>query len=174
MTLTLTTAGVVQAQTSNPTSTPPQRAPERAESASVERSERRADLSERTQERIVNLAANLSNRFDTVIFRLENILTRLDSRLTKIEATGRDVTGARAHIETARNSLTLAKTNLLDIDGLVNDFATAADAQTAWKTVGARYAETRALIRSAHTDIRSAILIVKNPVTPSAVAPETE
>ncbi|GEM_PF-2635183 len=49
-------------------------------------------LSERLQERIINLASNVVNRTDAAIKRLDNIAGRIDSRMDKLEAEGVDTT----------------------------------------------------------------------------------
>lgn len=123
----------------------------------------RQALSERAQERIINLAANLSNRLDAVINRLDTIMARLKTRLNKLEAAGTDVSEARSYLRTAETALAAARQNMTGIDDQVLSFATASDARANWSELKERYTRTRDLVRSAHADMRSAVLILKNP-----------
>lgn len=127
--------------------------------------ERQVTLNARTQERITNLAANLSNRFDVVIERLFNVMNRMESRLNKLEASGQDVGQARKYLVTARDSLNRAKANMSDIDTQVSMVVGSTNPREEWRGLKATYSSTRELVRSAHADMRAAILSLKE--TPS-------
>lgn len=159
--------GVAYAQTSTPTTTASSEVAETTQ-VEAERPGRQVQLSERAQERVINLAANLSNRFDSVIARLQTIHNRLDARLNILESQGYNVNEARGYVATGKTSLDIAAANMSDIDDAVVGFATAPNARTAWIDVRTRYTETRNLVRSAHADLRAAIAAAKNAQVPQS------
>lgn len=126
-----------------------------------------ANLSARSQDRLTNLAANMSNRFDAVIARLQKIQTRLENRINKIEATGQDVSAAQGYLQTAQTSLSLAEENMRNIDVAVAGFVGGTNPRESWIELRDRYTNTRDLVRSAHADMRAAILALKNTNTQS-------
>ena len=167
------TALTVAAQTTTPTTTEPRVSDAPSETA-VETRQRVTDsgteLSAQRQERLTNLATNLSDRFDAVISRLLQIITRMETRVAKLEATGRDVSEARARLQTARTSLDFALVNMSDIEQLVNEFVTGTTPRENWSQVRNRYVQTRDLVRSAHAEMKAVVNILKN--LPAPLAPE--
>jgi uncharacterized protein YukE len=147
---------------------------EQIEGRQENRLERRAELSDRMQERVTNLSANLSNRFDAVIERLFNILNRLQSRMNKLSEQGWDTSEAQSYLDTARRSLTQAEENMSDIDTVVAGVVGASNPREAWQELKAIYVETRELIRSAHADMKTAILSLKNPAVEDETSSEGE
>lgn len=131
--------------------------------------ERQVALSAQTQKRITNLAANLSNRFDVVIERLFNVMNRMESRLNKLEENGQDVGQARNYLVTARDSLNRAKANMSNIDSQVSMMVGSTNPREEWRSLKSTYSSTRELVRSAHADMRAAILSLKTtpPENPS-------
>lgn len=127
--------------------------------------ERQGTLSPRGQERVTNLAANLSNRFDVVIERLFNVMNRLESRLGKLETSGTDVSQARNFLSTARTSLAQARENMSTIDSQVALMVGSPNPREAWRSLRTTYSNTRELVRSAHADMRAAILSLQATTT---------
>lgn len=132
------------------------------------RQERQAELTEVRQQRVINLAANVSNRFDATISRLFKIVERLESRLIKLESNGADISGAQASLRQASANLTEARSLMLTIDTEVNAATTSNNPRAAWQAVKARYQQVAELIRSAHANLRQAVAQIK---TPSSAAP---
>ncbi len=119
--------------------------------------ERRAVLQERAQERLLNLAANMSNRMEAAIRRLTNVSNRMESRISKLEDAGVNTTEARGHLTEARNHLTSASSALTNIDTDVVQFITSNDPRSAWVRVKSIYDTARTDIRSAHESLRRAL-----------------
>jgi hypothetical protein len=108
-----------------------------------------SSLSIETQVRIVNLAANISNRMDGVVMRFEQILTRLQSRASKMEALGYDTADTKFYISEAQGALTDAKTRMNGIDAKVAAIAASEKPWEAWVLVRSDFTETKAhLIRT--------------------------
>ncbi len=106
----------------------------------------RVSLQTRAQERIIQLAANVSNRFDATIRRFAHISTRLESRITKFEQAGMDTTGAKAALEQSRASLEQAQTLMFNIDATIYNAVTSESPRSAWPSV-------RTLLQDVHTEL---------------------
>lgn len=117
------------------------------------------------QTRLTNLAANMSNRMDSAVKRLQNVTDRLNSRLTKMESEGKNMSAAKTELENATRALAEAKDNLATIDMEVNAFIGSATPRENWQNVKNTYAATRASIMSAHTSILKTIELAKSAGT---------
>lgn len=118
-------------------------------------------LDRRVQERITNLAANISNRFDGIIARMQNIIDRLSQRIEKQASAGYDVGAARASLDSAQRSLDEAKQQMTDIDEAVADALGSTDPRTKWKGVRAKFVTARDAIKIAHGELRNTIITLK-------------
>jgi hypothetical protein len=118
-------------------------------------------LSARAQERITNLAANISNRLDAIIARLEQISSRLDSRLIKLQSEGKDTTTARNSLTLAQRDLNAAKSEMQGIDAAVLKVVGSSDPKAEWRNVRSTFIRARDSIRSAHTNLRSTVAAIK-------------
>ena len=119
-------------------------------------------LSERAQERITNLAANISNRFDGIIARLENIHNRLETRIIKLEEAGVDVSQARQSLTKSREALERAKGELRGIDEAVVFVVGSTDPKSEWQKVRLTFISARQEVRTAHTELRNTVAYLKN------------
>ncbi len=127
-------------------------------------------LSARTQERIINLAANISNRLDGISDRMAQIAGRLEKRIEKQSSEGYDVTAARNSLNAAKKSLEAARTDLKTIDKKVISAVTSQDPKTGWKEVRATYIIARDNIKVAHTELRNTIVNLKSATQPAPSA----
>ena len=126
-------------------------------------------LKQTTQKRIVNLAANISNRFDAIIWRFENISSRLQKRIDAEKAAGRNVDAAQASLNAANDALTTAKRDMDGIDGAVYDAVTSKDPKGDWQKVKDRYLDARTAIKTAHQELKNTVADIKSgTVTPEA------
>ena len=121
------------------------------------------------QTRLTNLAANMSNRMDGVVSRLQNVSDRLSSRLGKMEAEGKNVSAARTELAIAQGKLDEAKRNLSTIDTEVNAFIGSATPRENWQNLKNNYLNTRTIIIAAHQSILATINLAQN----TTVAPAT-
>ncbi len=148
---------------SNPTSTRPSSPSTRREAIAATAAERRIQLSSRNQERIINLAANVSNRFDAAITRLQNISDRMATRAAKMEAVGYDITPATQALQTANSNLAQARLSLSTIDTMVIDTVRGADVARNWQRTKEQFSAIRSNIIFAHTNLRQGVVALKNP-----------
>ncbi len=125
------------------------------------------------QTRLLNLAANMSNRMEGVVKRLQNVADRLASRLTKMEAQGNDVTSARAELALAQQKINEANQNLTTIDTEVNAFIGSATPRENWQNLKTTYLHTRTAIIAAHQSILATINLAQNAALPSIKSPTT-
>lgn len=132
-------------------------------------------LKKETQTRIINLAANISNRFDGIIARLENISGRLNKRIEKQAAEGYDVQAAQASLQAANTALSDAKNQMRDIDAAVVGAIGSSDPRGEWKKVRVTYLTARDAIRIAHTELKNTVSNLKNaqPVTVESTSTTT-
>ena len=122
-------------------------------------------LSKIAQTRLTNLAANMSNRMDSAVARLQNVTDRLSSRLSKMEIEGKDVTAARTELALAQNKLNEAKGYLTKIDLEVNAFVGSANPRENWRNVKTTYLGTQTVIIAAHQSILATINLAQNTIT---------
>jgi hypothetical protein len=118
-------------------------------------------LEARTQERVTNLAANMSNRMEAVIERLQNITNRLESRIIKMSDSGVDTTASAAALASAQLSLDEARTEIRNIDVSVYTAVSSADVRAGWTTLKAKFTTIKNFIKTAHSELRSSITLLK-------------
>ncbi len=132
-------------------------------------------LSASRQKRIINLAANLSNRMDAVYSRFENIANRLESRMLKLEESGADTSAARVALEDARSSLSIASSLLKDIDTMVIASVTSNDPQKSISELRATYESIATALKQAHSGLRISLSLLRTaPFTPPETSTSTE
>lgn len=125
-------------------------------------------LSERTQKRIINLAANISNRLDGISDRMTQIAGRLEKRIEKQSSEGYDVTAARNSLAAAKTALETARQDLSTIDRKVLAVVGSPNPKTAWIDVRATYIIARDNIKIAHSELRNTIGNLKSATQPPA------
>lgn len=134
--------------------------------------ERNTTLQRRTEERIINLASNISNRLDGVTARLQNISSRLNVRLEKQAADGYDVSSAKASLEAANTSLNAAHSQMNGIDGAVRDAIGSNNPRGEWAKVRVKFITARDDIRTAHTELKNTVNNLKTAPKVGAQSPE--
>ena len=122
-------------------------------------------LSPVAQDRIKNLAANLSNRQDAAVRRLENVSVRLESRAKILETAGQDVSLARTRLASAQQNLDQAKATLSGIDSAVTSFIGSASPRENWATLKLTYTDTGINIRAAYDALVLALAALENAGT---------
>jgi hypothetical protein len=134
-------------------------------------------LKPNTQKRIVNLAANISNRFDAVIWRFENIASRLQKRIDSETALSRDTAAAQASLNAANVAIAEAKYSMRDIDVAVFKAVTSKNPKQEWTMVKQRYLNTRDIIKTAYQELKNTIINLKSagqaPTETSSSTPTT-
>jgi hypothetical protein len=128
-------------------------------------------LQKKSQTRIINLASNISNRFDGIIYRLENISGRLNTRIEKQASAGYDVSAARTSLGSANTALRDAKQQMHGIDEAVIGAIGSTDPRDEWKKVRTRYTSARDSIKSAYTELKNTVANLKNAPHSTPPAP---
>ncbi len=124
------------------------------------------------QTRIINLAANISNRLDTAAARLQNIHRRMVTRAELLKASGYDTTAAETALAESKIALDLITNRLAPIDSLVYTATTATTPKTAWVAVSQEYSEIANELRTAKVTLITALTTLKS-ATPRAPKPPT-
>ena len=114
-------------------------------------------LNTTAQTRIINLTANLSNREDATVRRLQNVSNRLVARLALIKAAGKDVHSAESHLADTASKLALAKSSLTTIDKAVTAFVGSSNPQESWVNLKTTYTTINATIRAAYEALKAAV-----------------
>lgn len=125
-------------------------------------------LQRRTEERIINLAANISNRLEGVTARLQNISSRLNMRLEKQATDGYDVSVARVSLEAANNALKNARSQMDGIDEAVRAAVGSNNPRGEWVKVRIKFITARDEIRTAHSELKSTVSNLKSAPKVSA------
>ncbi len=130
-------------------------------------------LSAATQKRLINLAANISNRLEGLIMRMRQITNRVEQRIETQEAAGYNVDAARASLQNANASLDTASRQLKNIDADVNYAFRSQDPKTEWTKVRSTYIAARDTIRQAHTELRTTVSLLKSATPNAPIATST-
>jgi exonuclease VII small subunit len=125
------------------------------------REERQTTLQEIRQQRIINLAANLSNRLEAAISRFYNIVGRLEQRINKLKSAGINTAEAEGRLREAAQNLAAARATLKDIDLKVTAATASSQPQADWKEVRETYLATAALVRLSHQQLRETVALLK-------------
>ncbi|MFN3188294.1 MAG: hypothetical protein ACK42D_02000 [Candidatus Paceibacteria bacterium] len=123
--------------------------------------ERRAALQVRTQERISNFSASMSNRLEAAVARIEQVITRIETRIEKLKSEGANTIEAERHLTQAKSDIANARSIISTIDNEVVLAITSPEPQSAWTEVRTAYQTARDAIRSAHSNLRNAVGALK-------------
>lgn len=134
---------------------------EAIENRDAVRADRQAALTEIRQQRVLNLAANISNRMEAAISRLFNIVERTEGRIAKLKLAGVDTTAAESKLREAAQLLASARAGLTNIDTLVSEATSSPEPKSAWQNVRNVYKETGTQIRASHQALRETIALLK-------------
>ena len=134
---------------------------------------RQAALTERSKERITNLAANISNRFDGSINRLQNIIDRLTSRIGKLKAVGVDTGAAETSLEAAQTAINSAFTAITNIDQVVADAVSAENPRAGWSAAQAVFTEAKGHVQRSHAELKNTVDNLKVAIETNS-SPATE
>jgi F0F1-type ATP synthase membrane subunit b/b' len=134
-----------------------------------ERIERRTTLAETAQKRVMNLAANISNRIDAAVSRLSNIAERLESRMEKLATAGVDTTAAEEELATAKELLSSIADRMDTIDSDIYRTITSETPRESWKTIRAFLVEIKTDLGAAKAALRATVASLKSAVAEAEV-----
>jgi len=133
----------------------------------------RVTLPALAQTRIANLTANISNRLDAAVRRLQNIAGRLESRTAKMEAEGFDTSTARATLAEGKAALAEAEIALTRIDSDVASFIGSETPRERWQILKETYGAITTNIRTAHQKLVETLLLLRTASVPPTPADTT-
>ncbi|HEU4677718.1 MAG TPA: hypothetical protein VFS75_03305 [Candidatus Paceibacterota bacterium] len=126
----------------------------------------RTALSSAVQDRIVNLASNISLRLTAATGRYGDIIARLQTRMEKMRAAGADTAAAEAKLAEAKASLTEAMT-ALDALGSVKDAISGETPRESFRAVRTNILAIRDDLKKTHALLRDTIALLKDALRAS-------
>ncbi len=136
---------------------------ENAEVRTETRAERRGVLESNIQDRVINLASNVTGRLTAALDRMNNIAIRIDSRIAKLDAMGVETTRAKTRLAEAQKVIDDARTKLKNIPSIDN--AIRGDApRESFTAIRAEFVVVRDLARQSHTLLIDTVAILKEAV----------
>ncbi len=118
-------------------------------------------LSERLQERIINLASNVVNRNDAAIKRLDNIAGRIESRMQKLGAEGIDTSLPLERFNQGKVSLQNAKDKTATLTSAASALASD-NPRGAFTSLVEQFRKIRQDLNAAHQAFTDTVQIMKN------------
>ena len=140
------------------------------EEIQTNRADRKAVLQASAQTRITNLSANLSNRMDAAVNRIQNVIDRLTSRISKLNGLGIDTNTAKDSLNKAQQEIDQAKTILSTIDDDVANFVGSEDPRANWQKLKLTFTEIRDSIKASHQSLRATVESLKEAVVKAKIS----
>lgn len=156
------TVAKAQTETSTTTSTSSQENSEQVPATETKVVGEQKTLTPAQQTRIINLCANISNRFDATLSRLENITQRLEARMQIMNTQGFQVGTASLQLLEVRTTLNQARLQLKNIDNAVISVTNGEKPQASWLPVRKTFLETYQTITLAEEQLVITLRILKN------------
>lgn len=157
-TTTSTSSPETVATTSEPVVTPPIN-PQPVFSSVPE-----TELPEAKRKRVINLAANMSNRIEAAARRLGNIAGRLETRLYKIETETIDLDEALLYVAEAQQGTTDVFNTMEKIDEAVFASVTSETPRASWQEVKKIYQVAQSDLDAAKQALETAIVLTKEAI----------
>jgi len=139
------------------------------EEIQTNRADRKAVLQASAQTRITNLSANLSNRMDAAVNRMQNVIDRLTSRINKLNELGIDTSTALDSLDKAQQEIDQAKTVLSTIDDDVANFVGSEDPRANWQKLKLTFTEIRDSIKASHQSLRATVENLKKAIAKAKI-----
>lgn len=118
-------------------------------------------LSDRAKERIINLAANMSNRMDATVERFEQIEARVQRRMEILVAEEFDTEQAAVHFVKAQTTLEQAKQELETIDDAVIGMIGSPTPYEMWLGTRSKYRRITTDLRTVQTALIDTVQLLK-------------
>lgn len=137
-----------------------------AEKAPMQESMRDAQktmLSSQRQDRIINLASNITSRLDAATTRLANIAARLYTRIEKLKVLGVDTSLAEAKLNEAKDLINTASNTLAQI-GSLRTIVSSDSPREAFATIRTQFLDIRTSLMQAHALLRETVALLKEAV----------
>lgn len=136
---------------------------ERVQQQTEQKELRKAMLEKRVQDRIINLAANITSRFESMVNRFENIIERLDSRIEKLETLDVDTAAASAKLDSVKSDLGDVKEVMVNFSS-VYEAVTGDTPREAFNVAKAEMKSVHESLRLVHAGLREVVALLKEAV----------
>lgn len=127
------------------------------------REERRGALESRMQDRVINLASNVTTRLTAALDRMSNIATRLETRINKLTALGVDTGTAQSRLQEAQRAIEAGNTRLKNIPS-VNTLIRGDSPRESFRVIRVELVAVRDLVRESHRLLVDTVTILKEAV----------
>lgn len=128
------------------------------------RTERKSEVTRVSNERILNLSRNVTNRLTSALTRMSKISERIETRITKLKSLGVDTTEGEARLAEAKDLIATTGTALSTATGgemtLTGD-----DPREAFHALRAQFTSIRDSIKQIHGLLRETVSLLKEAVT---------
>ena len=128
-----------------------------------------AALTASEQDRLVNLGANISNRIDATVFRLEQIRDRMQKRLPQLGLEAELASDITKRLERIDPFLSEIRSSMNTIDADMQSVAQAENPKARWRDVRVRYLSSKQNLREVRDMLVNAFLLMEDP---SSFSPE--
>lgn len=118
-------------------------------------------LTSAKQTRIANLSANISNKLEATIARLETITIRIERRISKMEMEGYDVKEVKEKVSQAKVQLETASTLLKNIDTSVGEVTGSEKPNDVWKKVRETFISAHKALMTAKQNLRECVTLLR-------------
>lgn len=132
------------------------------------RAERRETITDNLQDRIINLASNVTMRLSSALERMDNISLRLESRMKKLEGLGVDTAPARTKLNEAHVAIEAGKSKLAHMSS-ISDAIRGGSPRDSFARIRPQFVEVRDIVRQSHTLLKETVSLLKDAIRASDV-----
>jgi hypothetical protein len=125
-------------------------------------------LTNQLQDRLINLASNVTTRLSSALERMGNISARLDSRMQKLEGLGVDTASARAKLSEANIAIASGKSTLSSMSSIPQAIRSVAPRES-FSPIRMQFVEVHKLIRQSHGLLQETISLLRDAIRASEV-----
>jgi len=120
-----------------------------------------AKLTEKRQERIMNLHGRIVKRVESAIERMIKLSDRILARLDVLEAEGESVESLRLEVNSAKDLIENSGEILTGVEGIVDDMLESEDPKAVYPTIKNSVEETKDTLKDAHSILVNVITQIK-------------
>ncbi len=122
--------------------------------------ERRQNVEKQVIDRLKKFVANLVNRFEAAVERLNTLSTRIESRIAKLEAAGIDVTESKTLLVAAKLKIQVASSSIAQIQTKADAVITG-DTRALYPELKSTVEQEKALIKEAQAALVEVVKSLK-------------
>jgi Mg2+ and Co2+ transporter CorA len=124
------------------------------------RTERRGEMGRVSNERIINLSRNITNRLTSALTRMEKISARIETRIAKMKSEGTDVSEGEAKLAEAMSLIATTQAALATATG-GETALTSDDPKESFRALRAQYMSIRDSIKQIHALLKESVSLLR-------------